>query len=439
MPDARPLTGLFGKVPAHGDFVRRGLPSSFVGPWDSWLQDAVAAARDALGPRWAEAWDAAPPWRFALPAGACGPDAVAGVMLPSEDTVGRRFPITLATLLAPGEPMPGPAWFERVEAVACAGRAGTADADALCAAIPDPAAPADAYPPAPAGIVEDGLPFAAPAQDPARIAPPAASIPATPFWAAAEGTPVAGEGDDVLAILTGGGASSVREQPAGPPVLGEASAPFTDGAGAPAILSDDAPDDALSLLLGGAPAADAQAAPDPVALLLGGAAAKAGETLDAIAPLPSGDEAADPLAALIGAGRQDLPDAFAPPAPEEDAPDPLAALIGAGAAAAPPGDTTDLIAPMPDPVEPADPLGTLIAAGGAEAPRADPFPPFAFEPADPPDASRADLLAPEPTAPPAPDGGGWWTRGAARLPPMVWALPALPAPSDFACLLEAHA
>ena len=30
-------TGLFGKLPAHGDFVRRHLPRSFVTPWDEWL------------------------------------------------------------------------------------------------------------------------------------------------------------------------------------------------------------------------------------------------------------------------------------------------------------------------------------------------------------------------------------------------------------------
>ena len=42
-------------------------------------------------------------------------------------------------------------------------------------------------------------------------------------------------------------------------------------------------------------------------------------------------------------------------------------------------------------------------------------------------------------APPVPEGGGWWTRGGAHMPPTVWALPTLPAPHDFACLLEAEA
>ena len=42
-------------------------------------------------------------------------------------------------------------------------------------------------------------------------------------------------------------------------------------------------------------------------------------------------------------------------------------------------------------------------------------------------------------APPAPEGGGWWTRGGAHVPPMVWPLPGLPDPADFAYLLEAAA
>ena len=113
--------GLFGKLPGHGDFVRRHLPRSFVAPWDAWLSEGLQAAPDA---RWT-------PWRFHLAPGACGPDAAAGVLAPSEDSVGRRFPLTLAALGVAGTP---PAeWYAALEALAAEAR----DADVLAAALPD--------------------------------------------------------------------------------------------------------------------------------------------------------------------------------------------------------------------------------------------------------------------------------------------------------------
>lgn len=136
--------GLFGKLPTHGDFVRRGgLPASFLGPWDAWLQEGIAAARAAIGEaRWEAVWDAAPAWRFALPPGACGPGAVAGVMLPSRDLVGRRFPLTLAAVSAEADPdWPGD-WFAALEGVAREAIALGRDADGLAALLPAPTAPA---------------------------------------------------------------------------------------------------------------------------------------------------------------------------------------------------------------------------------------------------------------------------------------------------------
>ncbi len=134
-------TGLFGKLPAHGDFVRRHLPRSFVTPWDEWLSAGIAAAQDALGDDWAAAWDAAPAWRFSLAAGVCGPDAVLGVMLPSVDMVGRRFAITLAALPAQDAPED---WFATLEEAARTARDGALDADMLAARLPD--APEDGTP-----------------------------------------------------------------------------------------------------------------------------------------------------------------------------------------------------------------------------------------------------------------------------------------------------
>lgn len=136
--------GLFGKMPAHGDFVRRGdLPASFCAPWDAWLQAGIAAARAAIGEeRWESVWDAAPAWRFALPAGACGPDAAAGVLLPSRDAVGRRFPLTLAAVRegSEGEAEWLAAWFAVLEGVGRDALALGQDADTLAALLPEPEA-----------------------------------------------------------------------------------------------------------------------------------------------------------------------------------------------------------------------------------------------------------------------------------------------------------
>jgi type VI secretion system protein ImpM len=129
-------TGLFGKLPAAGDFLTRALPDSFVGPWDDWLQAGMAEARETLGESgYAAAWTSAPAWRFRLPADACGPDPVAGLLLPSEDLVGRRFPLTLAALLQAGDPAPAEAWFGSLHAAAAT---PGHSADSMLAALPEP-------------------------------------------------------------------------------------------------------------------------------------------------------------------------------------------------------------------------------------------------------------------------------------------------------------
>jgi type VI secretion system protein ImpM len=87
--------GLYGKLPSHGDFLRRRTSDAFVDIWDAWLQECMAASRAALNDRWLDLYLTSPAWRFACDAGVCGPDAVIGVMVPSVDRVGRYFPLTL--------------------------------------------------------------------------------------------------------------------------------------------------------------------------------------------------------------------------------------------------------------------------------------------------------------------------------------------------------
>jgi len=91
--------GFYGKLPSHGDFLRRRASDAFVGAWDRWLQGGIAASRSLLGERWLDVYLTSPAWRFACAPGACGPAAVAGVMAPSVDRVGRYFPLTVVAEL----------------------------------------------------------------------------------------------------------------------------------------------------------------------------------------------------------------------------------------------------------------------------------------------------------------------------------------------------
>lgn len=91
--------GLYGKLPSHGDFLRRRTSDAFVDRWDAWLQGCMAASRSALGERWLDVYLTSPAWRFACAPGTCGAAAVIGVMVPSVDRVGRYFPLTLVAEL----------------------------------------------------------------------------------------------------------------------------------------------------------------------------------------------------------------------------------------------------------------------------------------------------------------------------------------------------
>jgi type VI secretion system ImpM family protein len=92
---------LFGKLPSHGDFLRRRTSDAFVDAWDAWLRECLAESRAALGERWLDVYLTSPAWRFVCAAGTCGPEPVIGLMVPSVDRVGRYFPFTLVAKLPP--------------------------------------------------------------------------------------------------------------------------------------------------------------------------------------------------------------------------------------------------------------------------------------------------------------------------------------------------
>ena len=89
------MFGYYGKMPSQGDFLRRKADVGFVQKWDGWLQSSMSQSREDLGEDWMSAYESAPIWRFCLGNNVCGDDALTGVMMPSQDRVGRCFPLTV--------------------------------------------------------------------------------------------------------------------------------------------------------------------------------------------------------------------------------------------------------------------------------------------------------------------------------------------------------
>lgn len=145
-------TGLFGKLPAHGDFVHRNLPAGFVNRWDEWLQHFVAATREQIGEHWLEVYLTSPIWRFVFSDGVIDDGAWMGIVMPSVDRVGRYFPFSVVSRIGAGinplEPIVTHAdWFDGVEELALKALDGQLPIDDLMAAtaeLPMPARP-DGY------------------------------------------------------------------------------------------------------------------------------------------------------------------------------------------------------------------------------------------------------------------------------------------------------
>lgn len=133
MPDeaVTSIIGLFGKLPAHGDFVRRGLPGTVVAGLDDWLQTEFGRAAQ---PSMAIA--AMPPVRFASTTLLDGYQAV-GVMVASTDRVGRDFPLVAVALSEPGDAGPDDreAWAAAAEAALLQARDGGLSADEAFAGL----------------------------------------------------------------------------------------------------------------------------------------------------------------------------------------------------------------------------------------------------------------------------------------------------------------
>ncbi|RYF16060.1 MAG: type VI secretion system-associated protein TagF [Comamonadaceae bacterium] len=143
----------YGKLPARGDFVGRGLPPRWRSDWDDWLQRGLALAATRLdGTALRERLGGFAPWRYlALPASG---ETWCGIMVASQDRVGRAFPLTLVErLAAPASPEECAA---RLASLLGAAAEGPEALEAAIAALPPRSShavtPAEAWPPQPCSL-----------------------------------------------------------------------------------------------------------------------------------------------------------------------------------------------------------------------------------------------------------------------------------------------
>jgi type VI secretion system protein ImpM len=140
-------TGIYGKIPAHGDFLNHNLPRHFLDSWDHWLQQSILASQEVLAEKWLEYFLISPVWRFVLPARMLDEHSWAGILLPSVDKVGRYYPLSLIARVPPDVGvcefmLHGKNWFESLENVAMTALEEGIDITALtealnCCAFPE--------------------------------------------------------------------------------------------------------------------------------------------------------------------------------------------------------------------------------------------------------------------------------------------------------------
>ena len=95
LPPVPIVVGAYGKIPKMGDFVRVGgkpLPS-----FEQWIEGGMAAGEKKYGADWPAVYGAGAIHAFAYRAPAAARDgaALVGILKPSVDSVGRKFPLTV--------------------------------------------------------------------------------------------------------------------------------------------------------------------------------------------------------------------------------------------------------------------------------------------------------------------------------------------------------
>ncbi len=112
--DDAAAAGWYGKLPGLGDFAARRLPPGFISRWDEWLQHGLRE----MGPLLADDGNLmAPVRRFWVSPGVVDALAWGGLLMPSADRTGRRFPLTVAQPMATlAHALAARRWFSSVVA-----------------------------------------------------------------------------------------------------------------------------------------------------------------------------------------------------------------------------------------------------------------------------------------------------------------------------------
>lgn len=133
------VIGVYGKLPAHGDFISREIPNHIANAWDAWLQGYVGTSQQVLGEDWLDIYLTSPIWRFCISDGIFDENAWQGIILPSVDRVGRYFPFSIVAKSGhgrlPTEAILDSVWFEQLESIALQALAGNMQLEQLIDAV----------------------------------------------------------------------------------------------------------------------------------------------------------------------------------------------------------------------------------------------------------------------------------------------------------------
>jgi type VI secretion system ImpM family protein len=141
---------VFGKVPRMGDFLRVGARGPSGDALEQWVEQGLTLAESKRNPVWPTLFASGAPYAFIFrpPRATTLRDAVVGVIRPSKDAVGRRYPLVVWSLAIPRSTVPWPhilpmALGDFFEAAAnllleADAVAGAADMQAAMARVPPP-------------------------------------------------------------------------------------------------------------------------------------------------------------------------------------------------------------------------------------------------------------------------------------------------------------